>query len=106
MNNTERNLTLAKLINPMLDGTLVPDYCNNWNDLMPLVVEHEIDLYKCVDGAWEAQIIDMTSFNSPCDKTICAKHKNPQRALAECLLQVLESKQQDNLDAAQHDRRD
>lgn len=54
------------------------DYCNNWNDLMPLVVKYSKDL------DWES---GEDFYHSMCD------NKNTQRALAECLLKVLESKQ-------------
>lgn len=54
------------------------DYCNNWNDLMPLVMKyaHEFDWVLPItpdDGAF----------------MFLYKQENPQRALAECLLKVL-----------------
>jgi hypothetical protein len=59
---------------------LTPDYCNNWNVLMPLVVEYEITLYKLMESdGWHAFV------NS--SKAII--NLNPQRALAECLLKAL-----------------
>ena len=51
------------------------DYCNNWNDLMPLVVR-----YLPMLGISRREFIDLL------------QSENPQRALAECLLKVLESK--------------
>ena len=80
MNNAERNLTLAKLINPMLDGTLVPDYCNSWNDLMPLVVKYRISLFDAGLDTWQAYWNDFTK----------ETQDNPQIALVDCLIRVLE----------------
>lgn len=51
------------------------DYCGNWNDLMPLVVEYKI--------------MDIFLFT----KTATSMQDNLQRALAECLLTVLKNKQ-------------
>lgn len=65
----------------------VKDYYNNWNDLMPLVVERGIHLiYQSGTGKWKAFTYysdgefyeDYEIFN-----------ENPQHALAECLLKVL-----------------
>ena len=58
------------------------DYCNNWSDLMPLVVEKGISLEaELRDGYWYAR------------SNLCSsRNKNPQRALAECLLKVLGAK--------------
>lgn len=56
------------------------DYCTNWSDLMPLVVEHEISIDYFEEGL---------SAMHP-DSHVC--NKDPQRALAECLFKVLESK--------------
>jgi hypothetical protein len=49
------------------------DYCNNWNDLMPLVVEY--------------RVMDIFLFT----KTETSMQDDLQRALAECLLKVLEA---------------
>ncbi len=72
-----------------LDGQRVvrlPDYCNNWNDLMPLVVEYGVTLYRTSrrDGwlaVWDCGIGEISIAN-----------ENPQRALAECLFLVLQEK--------------
>lgn len=67
------------------------DYCNNWNDLMPLIVEHGISLldpeYAGTIPSWKA-----LSFNPSHFKTKDNLNENPQRALAECLLKVLQYK--------------
>ena len=61
------------------------DYCGSWDDLMPLVIEHEIDLNRQYTNGknWLSGkcIINVGSFES--------SNENPQRALAECLLKVL-----------------
>lgn len=62
------------------------DYCNNWNDLMPLVVEHEISLLS-VGDEW---LVTVGNFTTPRYRHPFSK--NPQRALAECLLEVLTEK--------------
>lgn len=57
------------------NNPVIANYCNNWNDLMPLVVEHDIKMFGQIDLArcWEI------------------------RYLAECLYLVLLAKQdQDN----------
>ena len=66
----------------------IVDYCNNWNDLMPLVVEHEIALTGSTTKNWWCGY-----WRSPTLRTINdiqAHHEDPQRALAECLLKVLQ----------------
>lgn len=72
---------------------LFPDYCNNWNDLMPLVVEYLTAFWRAVDdpragddagkwtAAWGSVLSPKVDWND-----------NPQRALALCLLKVLEAK--------------
>lgn len=65
---------------------IMPDF-TNWNDLMPLVVEHEITLYKYIDSSgWQAFKGSLT------DMEITTDNLNPQRALAECLYLVLKEK--------------
>ena len=106
MTKAELNLAIAKLVYPDAEvkgkGKLVlefyedgwegpwsvkpvPNYCNNWNDLMPLVVEYGIDFcYSNVSDKWYAT-----------DGNGYARHINPQRALAECLLKVLQEEDND-----------
>lgn len=60
---------------------------------MPLVVEHEIDLFYEGNGKWGA------SWDAKLDAPLpnyCIEiiNENPQRALAECLLKVLVDKQE------------
>ncbi len=70
--------------------TFIFDY-RDWNDLMPHVIKHNICL--CPEyfsdtgytGKWDAEY-DNNAIG------IYASNKDPQRALAECLLEVLERK--------------
>ena len=80
------------------------DYCNNWNDLMPLVVEYDINLLSRREdgysgrGRWmvqhvtetKAEVVKMDHFSNW--TYIEEFNDNPQRALAECLLLVLQEK--------------
>ena len=62
----------------------LPDYCNNWSDLMPLVIEYKINFrYAREINAYEV-------YNHLSEQPFhhCVS-KDPQRALAECLLKVL-----------------
>lgn len=63
------------------------DYCNNWNDLMPLVVEYGITWNKYKDGY---HAIPIDEDNKIYDFSLIAINKDLQRALAECLLKVLQ----------------
>lgn len=67
------------------------DYCNSWNDLMQFVVKHKITL-EWDDPDWTASynIVYRHGEYLGCDHEVTLK--NPQRALAECLLKVLEAK--------------
>ena len=105
MNDFELNISIAKLLflecqlcdgqhyKPSVsywdNGSCVQvDYINNWSDLMPLVVEHRISLELYNLGRCGTYQLD-------CDGERiddCMTTVSPQRALAECLLKVLESK--------------
>lgn len=61
------------------------DYCNNWNDLMPLCIEHGVDLWRLKSSVW-------VSAQSNKHNNKHFRNENPQRALAECLLKVLQEK--------------
>ena len=67
----------------------VVDYCNNWNDLMPLVVEHSI----CFD-IYGGELDHCYTVDTWSEETLhWTEGDNPQLALAECLLKVLEAKE-------------
>lgn len=114
MTNAELNLSLAKLVykgfepyqDPFGDDVhlwrelpsgqelnLVRNYLNNWNDLMPLVVEHEIELRTA--GMFAGTGLGWSAFHNPANqgKTLSTLNDNPQIALVECLIKVLEAKQ-------------
>ena len=60
---------------------------NDWNDLMPLVVEYKVEYELCYsenEYLVDAYVPDMDCFTTT--------GKDLQRALAECLLKVLEAK--------------
>jgi len=63
------------------------DYCKNWNDLMPLVVELEIDFQS--DG--EYWVSDYYGFDHP----VTVLDKDPKLALAKCVLKVLQEQDDD-----------
>ena len=63
--------------------------CNNWNDLMPLVVKHGISLEKVHFG-------EDTPYFVARDINLMVANKDPQLALALCLLKVLEAKEKAN----------
>lgn len=63
------------------------DYCNNWNDVMPLAVEYGISLCPSEDKKdceWYADKIFSRNLES------CWSDKSPQRAIACCLILVLQ----------------
>lgn len=64
------------------------DYLVYWEDLMPLVIEHSIQLNTAYDKyekhtAYHGRGLQFFQCN------FVSHNKNPQRALAECLLKVL-----------------
>ena len=68
------------------------DYCNSWNDLMPLVVEHEITLYEPNQAGTWPNWNAVKFFPALGVEDIQVLNESPQRALAECLLKVLTNK--------------
>jgi len=64
---------------------------NNWNDLMPLVVENKISL-DWDSFNWAAFQNEFYKDGEFFDSGYQVILINPQRALAECLLKVLEAK--------------
>jgi len=109
MTNAELNLAIARLLYPDAEIVLsiespllgadkyvlkhddrcyqhIPNYSNNWNDLMPLVVEHKITLqWDNEDMLWDVYGV----------RTECKASKDPQLALAKCVLAVLQEKDND-----------
>jgi hypothetical protein len=68
--------------------TYLVDYCNNWNDLMPLVVEHAL---KIQTFKRRNKFLVRVILNDNTD-SFTAGAKTLQRALAECLFLVLQEK--------------
>jgi len=85
MNNFELNKAITEILHPAeWEYWRKVDYCNNWNDLMPLVVEYNVE-FGLSGGVVEHY------YNDPPPKGIL-NQDNVQRTLAECLLKVLEKK--------------
>ena len=99
MTGFELNKALAELTHPHLewvmnrtcdDNTTVAangwtlNYCNNWSDLMPFVVENNITM-ECYHGKFDHCYYT----NDDHESLYWNEGDDPQRALAECLLKVL-----------------
>jgi len=67
------------------------DYCNNWNDLLPLLFEHTVTIWiDTKDGDTELEWWGGKEYlGGPVKSCYSVDGKPPQRALAECLLKVL-----------------
>jgi hypothetical protein len=107
MSDFERNKLLAKLVDPnarvyrsiegsdgiTIDGSdycrIMIDYCNAWNDIMPLAIEYGI-MYEISENRLGERLV--RAFNI--DKTTITPWTaiSPQRAIASCLIMVLEGK--------------
>ena len=72
------------------DGDMFRFDFDNWNTLMPLVVEHEISMYRTKISELQPSV--PRTWIAGCGRSHLGASKNPQRALALCLLKVLESK--------------
>jgi hypothetical protein len=72
------------------NNLLVVDYCNNWNDLMPLVEKYRLDVEWSEAGALVSYFeIEVATFDENCKPV-----KSLKRALAECLLKALQAKKE------------
>jgi hypothetical protein len=69
------------------------NYCTNWNDLMPLSVEHGIITLKQWRN-WCAICVKDTDVDWALEFDIYAEGDSPQRAIACCLILVLQERQQ------------
>ena len=70
------------------------NYTNNWSDLMPLIIEHDISLlHGAGTKEWRAstqsrwRVTEEESWH-----VLYSTNKSPQIALATCLLEVLRAK--------------
>lgn len=92
LSKIELNMAIAKAHTPNqceswykgFIGAGHANYCDDWNCLMPLVVE-----YKMV---FEWSGLRDTWYAKAWNYNFLVFNDNPQRALAECLLKTLESK--------------
>ena len=95
MTKLEKNMEIAGYLGTVKSGSdeywgsgAPINYCENWNDLMPLIVRHGIDLnFIYTTGDWLA---------IKAGDSLKAEHINPQVALVNCLLLVLRSKAEEN----------
>ena len=55
MSDDQLNRFTHSINNPLADGTLINNYCNNWEDMGPLIAAQKISL------AWEWDCKDMYS---------------------------------------------
>ena len=105
MNNLEINECLHKTLNRwiniggratwMLDDDIITqsesghiaevNYCKNWNDIMPLAVEHNLTLQNVVGRGGNYWMAGPNTYHHYCDSS-------PQRAIACCLILVLQEK--------------
>lgn len=70
------------------------DYCNNWNDVMPLAVEHGISLIENDDGYSAYQNFSIyEDINYRIEHGAHFGDEKPQRAIACCLILDLQEKQ-------------
>ena len=84
----------AKQGNVSMYYSVTFDYINNWNLLMPLVVEHGISIeidFEYING----ERVVWNAYKGGADTDdICVTNKNPQLALAQCLYLVLLAKKE------------
>jgi len=66
------------------------NYCNNWNDIMPLAVEYRIKISEDLGGGYISSPHIITRYEMGGVIYFC--HQSPQRAIACCLIMVLEVK--------------
>ena len=82
------NTTSVQLADEGNSFQTIVNYCDDWNGLMDLVVEHGISLEPITSELWACDsCISDGNF-------VVSEHKDPQLALATCLLAVL--KEQNN----------
>ncbi len=83
MPNANGSIPIAKADSKYPD--FVVDYYSSWNDLMPLVLEYGIsNMHNSDSKDWDIFDNHNTTFLLNTD--------NPQHALADCLLKVLEER--------------
>jgi hypothetical protein len=85
------HLLAMKLVKP-LGGWRGDNYCENWNDLMPLVIQYRINLcYDMTNDRWIASKTNTDGIDCFWED-FNTSNTDPQRAYCECLLKALEAK--------------
>jgi hypothetical protein len=94
MSDSEQNKVLEKLTGRYCQDCFgkyirTMDYCGNWNDIMPLAIEHGI-MYEISENRSGEKLV--RAFNM--DRSIITPWTaiSPQRAITSCLIMVLEGK--------------
>ena len=88
----ELNKGIAKLAHPdYFNPQSFSDYCNNWNDLMPLVVKLRIIHVPYKDKLWEVYCYEY----SDCIEPRYPGNEGLLRSLAEVVYLVLQEKAND-----------
>jgi hypothetical protein len=93
LTNQELNLCIAESSGEYSEGYFdknpknVPDFIGDWNLLMPLVIDHGINFCQSTMFGIRTGNMYVTAINQPFQVMKC---EDPQRALAECLLLVLQ----------------
>ena len=67
------------------------DYCNNWNDLMPLVIKYNLSRTFMQEDETHDVFAPANQGLTSDGNLLETNNKNPQKALVECLIKVLES---------------
>ena len=112
MTNQEKNIRIAELlglkvekvsmievgrVHVIIDSTTngclrIPNYCEDWSQLMPLCIEHSEHLECGVSQTGDSYVARITDSLGFC-RVAFAKSK--QTALVDCLIAVLEAKEKE-----------
>lgn len=85
------NKNTVQFFNEVTKKSMVVDYCNTPNDIMPLAFEYAIGVeVNPLRTEWLARTCDISMSNM---NFRCYVDKNPLRAMACCLILVLQEKQ-------------
>lgn len=89
-NGQNNELSSALVVRKHCDGITrtAVDYCNNWNDVMPLALVHNLDIeLREFESTAATDIHELAEFGK-CNRWF--SDGNPQRAMACCLILVLQ----------------
>ena len=110
MNPQQLNKAIAELVYPECDWELLPsgviclvdecsidqtylDYCNNWDDLMPLVIEHLLNDCKALTVT-DCAVMTSNQGSKLNGLTLDIEDETLQIALAQCVYKVLLAKKE------------